>query len=104
MSTLLGEVQIVLSIAARLNAEKYIWSKVHDQTRIDNNQTGMLFDRFLGEENKADKNFTTAKKILSEVMLMTPENIHLNSFMYEPLMDLSNLHLINLYKKTKTLH
>lgn len=98
------ENKIVLSIAARLNAEKYIWSKVHDQTHIDNNQTGMLFDRFLGEENKADENFTTAKKILSEVMLMTPENIHLNSFMYEPLMDLSNLHLINLYKKTKTLH
>jgi hypothetical protein len=34
---------------------------------------------------------------------MTPENIHMNSFMYEPLMDMSNHHLISLYKTIKNL-
>ena len=28
---------------------------------------------------------------------MTPENIHLNSFMYEPIMDMSDEHLRQLY-------
>jgi len=30
---------------------------------------------------------------------MTPENIHLNSFMYEPILDLSAQHLKKLYNK-----
>jgi hypothetical protein len=28
---------------------------------------------------------------------MTPENIHLNSFMYEPILDMSDQHLRKLY-------
>jgi hypothetical protein len=35
--------------------------------------------------------------ILEEVSLMTAENIHLNSFMYEPLIDISILQLKKLY-------
>ncbi len=31
--------------------------------------------------------------IIERVMLMTPENIHLNSFMYEPIIDMSDDHL-----------
>ncbi len=34
---------------------------------------------------------------LSRVVLMTPENIHLNSFMYEPILDMSDEHLRKLY-------
>jgi hypothetical protein len=29
---------------------------------------------------------------------MTPENIHLNSFMYEPILDMSDEHLRKLYE------
>lgn len=29
---------------------------------------------------------------------MTPENIHLNSFMYEPILDMDIVELLNLYK------
>jgi hypothetical protein len=36
---------------------------------------------------------------LKQVNLMTPENIHLNSFMYEPLLDISNQHLKRLYNR-----
>jgi hypothetical protein len=31
------------------------------------------------------------------VILMTPENIHLNSFMFEPIIDMSDEHLRKLY-------
>ena len=41
--------------------------------------------------------------ILDKVNLMTPENIHINAFMYEPLIDMSVYHLIDLYKETNKL-
>ena len=34
---------------------------------------------------------------------MTPENIHLNSFMYEPILDMSDSHLRALYKEVVAL-
>ena len=43
-------------------------------------------------------------QILDQVNLMTPENIHLNSFMYEPILDLSIFHLKDLYTKSKALN
>ena len=41
--------------------------------------------------------------IINKVNLMTPENIHINAFMYEPLIDMSIQHLINLYKEVSEL-
>lgn len=35
---------------------------------------------------------------------MTPENIHLNSFMYEPILDMSKDHLEKLYKEITLLN
>jgi len=32
-------------------------------------------------------------QVLHRVMLMTPETIHVNSFMYEPILDMSDDHL-----------
>ena len=34
---------------------------------------------------------------------MTPENIHLNSFMYQPILDMDIIELKNLYSKVKDL-
>ena len=34
--------------------------------------------------------------------MMTPEVIHLNSFMYEPLIDMAVTHLVDLYNRCKT--
>jgi hypothetical protein len=45
----------------------------------------------------------TAIKIIERVVLMTPENIHLNSFMYEPIMDMSDEYLRALYTDVLTL-
>ena len=38
-----------------------------------------------------------------KVNMMTPEFIHINSFMYEPLIDLSIHHLVNLYNECAAL-
>ena len=42
--------------------------------------------------------------ILDRVALMTPENIHLNSFMYEPIIDMSDEHLRKLYREVEALN
>ena len=42
-------------------------------------------------------------KILERVNMMTPECIHLNSFMFEPLIDMSIRHLSQLYKDVNAL-
>lgn len=36
---------------------------------------------------------------MEKVTIMTPDNIHLNSFMYEPLIDMSIRELKGLYNK-----
>ena len=41
--------------------------------------------------------------ILDQVTLMTPENIHVNSFMYEPTIDMSDDSLKKLYRRVKGL-
>lgn len=46
---------------------------------------------------------TASLAILNEVSIMTPENIHLNSFMYEPLIDMDIVELLDLYIRTKSL-
>lgn len=96
------ENKIVLSIAIRLNAEKFMISKIDDNdffTRIKSNQTVKLYKRF-----KTDFiDDYVSLKILEKVNLMTPENIHLNSFMYEPILDISDYHLKQLYDETKQL-
>lgn len=93
------EKKIVLSIAIRLKAEEYLIKKINKPdfvSGLKSNQTGKL----IREYKKTFSNDTREKdalKIVEQVNLMTPENIHLNSFMYEPILDLSNDHLKRLY-------
>ena len=61
---------------------------------ITHNQTRELFNQFM-IKFPSDRN---SEKLLSRVLMMTPEAIHLNSFMYEPLIDLSDHHLKSLYR------
>ena len=91
------ENKIVLAIAIRLKAEQFMVAKINDDTfwkGITKNQTLSLIDRY---KNDFAANISEIE-ILEQVNLMTPENIHLNSFMYEPILDMSNEHLKNLYK------
>ena len=41
--------------------------------------------------------------VLELVAMITPENIHLNSFMFEPILDMSLKQLYNLYNEVKAL-
>lgn len=94
--------KLCLSIAIRYKAEDYIINNVIDANFHDNIQskeTGKIIGQYK-IEFPANKNQI---EIFERVNLMTAENIHLNSFMYEPLMDLSEDHLRTLYDDVSAL-
>ena len=93
------ENKILLSISIRLKAEEYIISQIQPLPVISSNQTFELIKLY---KQKYESN-NSKLKILEKVNLMTPENIHVNSFMYEPLLDMSVNHLIDLYQEVKSL-
>ena len=62
---------------------------------IERNQTRELMNNM--NFNMSDGK--EIKTILEEVLIMTSENIHINSFMYEPIIDMSVEYLIKLYSK-----
>lgn len=92
------ENKIVLSIACRIKSEEFLIKELEKEniniSNISKNQTAQLYKLAKTNLNLSDKQ----DKILIQVNLMTPENIHLNSFMYEPLLDTSETHLKELYK------
>lgn len=96
------ENKIVLSIATRILAEQHMVLSLADPTftnGITGNQTQALFRAYAKRGHGSDESLRT----LDDVVLMTPENIHVNSFMYEPIIDLSDTALRELYARAKTL-
>jgi ABC-type Mn2+/Zn2+ transport system ATPase subunit len=96
------ENKIVLSIATRLLAEKYMVAELNDPGftgAIVANQTQALYQVFKSRGLGTPQ----AQETLDGVVLMTPENIHLNSFMYEPIIDMSDVALRGLYSDVKSL-
>ncbi|MHB0966524.1 MAG: AAA family ATPase [Bellilinea sp.] len=90
------ENKIILSIAIRLMAEKLMITKINSPeitNRISSNQTRELYNLFQEKFPGDDASIA----LLDRVILMTPEAIHLNSFMYEPILDMSDWHLKSLY-------
>jgi hypothetical protein len=90
------EDKIILAIGTRLKAEEYMWSKVTIQDQINGSQTGKLFQRYKNQFD-TDNDHKEIIRTLESVIIMTPENIHLNSFMYEPILDMSTDELKNLH-------
>jgi len=96
------ENKIVLAVAIRLVAEEFMVKKINDPScvaELDSNQTPRLLAKFR-EKFPAE---IAAIGTVQRVILMTPENIHLNSFMYEPILDMSDEHLRKLYKEVLAL-
>lgn len=94
--------KVVLAIGARLTAEKFMVTKINDPVfvaGITSNQTGALLRKFR-DLFQAQRD---ALSVLERVALMTPENIHLNSFMYEPILDMSDAHLRKLCEAVQNL-
>ena len=93
------EKKVVLSIAIRLAAEVKMIEVINDDdfvAGITKNQTAELLGK-LKEVIGGDETQAPLIVLMDRVNLMTPENIHLNSFMYEPILDMSAQHLAQLY-------
>lgn len=91
------ENKVVLSIAIRVAAERFMVNRINDAEFVKGiglTQTYKLLVRFKELFSGEVGNIETIKR----VVLMTPENIHLNSFMYEPILDMSDEHLRQLYR------
>lgn len=91
--------KIVLSIACRLKAEEYMKQKLlasglsADDLKTTKDQTKAWTKLF-----KAHCTDDAKMSVIERVNMMTPELIHINSFMYEPLIDMSVHHLTRLYR------
>lgn len=86
----------ILSLSCRLLIErKIIANKFNLLTNINTNQTAQLLDLY------GEKLFPDVKKYLEAVQLSTPEFIHANAFMYEPLIDINGKYLFELYNQIK---
>jgi hypothetical protein len=97
------ESKIILSIAIRLFAEKFMIKEINDEAFVDaitKDQTRTLIERYTADFSHEEEKI----KLLNQVNLMTPENIHLNSFMYEPILDMAPEHLKALYNDVKQLN
>lgn len=114
------EDKIILAISIRFVAEKYMVDEINNYTRNVNwrdrndNHTGTTADfiRFLASsDNQTRRLFevfiqfgsTEKVQILDKVNIMTPEMIHINSFMYEPILDMDICELLGLYSSVKAL-
>lgn len=88
----------ILSIACRLKIEeKIIGDNFELINDIESNQTAQLKDIY------GDILTTKVLNLIEKVQISTPEFIHCNSFMYEPLIDIEGTYLLELYKEIKDL-
>jgi hypothetical protein len=95
------ENKIVLAIAIRLAADRFMVEKIADPAFLESIktcQTPRLLEKYEELVHGKPEKLQNCK-VLRRVVLMTPENIHLNSFMYEPILDMSDVHLRNLYRE-----
>lgn len=93
------EYKIVLSIAIRLKAEKYMIDRINDDEeiiKISKNQTRELRDLIQFDDTEEDN---IIQEIIEKVLIITSENIHINSFMYEPIVDMAIEELKKLYRE-----
>lgn len=94
------EDKVVLSIAIRMRSEIFLIEEMR-KIKLDNtywcqsmNQFGALIKSYTKELPDSQ-----AIRILEKVSITVSSNIHLNSFMYEPILDLTIEHLVTLYSE-----
>ncbi|WP_305873837.1 hypothetical protein [Helicobacter pylori] len=95
--------KIILSMAIRLKAEEWMLNKLNlnklnQEFKSEKNQTRELYDATKKELSDDEK------RIIQKVLMITPENIHINSFMFEPILDTSLDHLYTCLEKVKNLN
>ncbi len=94
------EDKVLLSIAIRMRSEIFLIEEMRKINEYDTywcqskNQFGALIKSYVKELPNS-----SAIKTLEKVSITVSSNIHLNSFMYEPILDLTIEHLITLYSE-----
>ena len=95
------ENKFILAMASRLLCEEFLAARANKNsvylTEEEGNQTATWIDKVSPYLSKEEKS------LLSELSIATPENIHVNSFMYEPLVDVSIWMLKGIYSSIKDL-
>lgn len=96
--------KLVLSIAIRIKAEEYMQGVLDEaqlsEIKPNRNRTGELL-RVMKKYHLSDMEVQCLE--MNKVLMLTSENIHFNNFMFEPLVDISILHLKDLYNEVKAL-
>lgn len=94
--------KLILSMAIRLKSEilmKSILSEEQQSEMKSNcNQTGELLKVFKKYYSDSHPEICL---LMNRVVMLTSENIHVNNFMFEPLVDISSLHLKRLYEDVR---
>lgn len=94
--------KIVLCMAIRIIAEKFMINILSDllpaYTYNESNQYGDLLEKIKCCELSSD-----IMRTLNKISITVSSNLHINSFMYEPIIDLSIEALIDLYSKVQKL-
>lgn len=90
--------KIIFSIVIRLKSEEWMLNKLNQEFESTNNQTRELYDAIKKEL------FDDEKRIIQKVLMITPKNIHINSFMFEPILDISLDHLYTCFEEVKKLN
>ncbi|MFP6280387.1 hypothetical protein ACLGD1_03565 [Helicobacter pylori] len=90
--------KIIFSIVIRLKSEEWMLNKLNQEFESTNNQTRELYDAIKKEL------FDDEKRIIQKVLMITPENIHINSFMFELILDISLDHLHTCFEEVKKLN
>ncbi len=90
--------KIIFSIVIRLKSEEWMLNKLNQEFESTNNQIRELYDATKKELSDDEK------RIIQKVLMITPENIHINSFMFEPILDISLDHLHTCFEEVKKLN
>lgn len=96
--------KLVLSMAIRLKAESYM-KRVLTAEQVAEIRPGWCQTSELLTVLKKYHWVDMEKQclLMNKVLMLTSENIHMNNFMFEPLVDISILHLKQLYNEVKAL-
>lgn len=95
---------LLMAMATRIQAERYMKSKLTTKQIDEAKNSHSVFTRklygILKDEGKED---VAVMELLDEVNIITPEHIHVNSFMYEPLLDIAFDEVKELYVEVSKL-
>lgn len=94
------EDKVVLSMAIRMRSEIFLIEEMR-KIKADNNYWCQSMNQFGALIKSYTKELpdSPAIRTLEKVSITVSSNIHLNSFMYEPILDLTIEHLITLYSE-----